>query len=78
MFLELKAELKSWCTNALSWMAFMKEKERAVEPVGQHSLRFTEILATAGGFAEYGVQLVSSLCPHHGHSPSGFAKSSRP
>lgn len=56
----------------------MEEKERAVEPVGQYSLRFIEILATAGGFFEYAVQLVSSLCPHHGHSPSDFAKSSRP
>lgn len=49
----LVLELKS--TNSLSWMAFMEEKETGVEPVRQHSLRFTEILATAGGFSEYGV-----------------------
>lgn len=42
------------------------------------TLRFTELLATAGGFSEYDVQLVSSLRLHHGPSSSGFAISRRP
>lgn len=52
----LALELKSWCTDPLSWMAFVEEKERAVEPAGQHPLRFTEP-------QEDFLVMVSSWCP---------------
>lgn len=66
-------------THFLGWHSWRKRKELWSHPlVGQHSLGFTELLATAGGFSEYDVQLVSSLRPHHGPSSSGFALSRRP
>lgn len=50
-------ESKSWGTDPLSWMAFMEEKERAVEPAGQHPLRFPEPQQEAF------LGMASSWCP---------------
>lgn len=45
---------------------------------GTSRVASSEVHRATGGFSEYSVQLMSSLCPHHGPSSSGFAKSSRP
>lgn len=63
----LVLELKSWGTDPLSWLAFMEEKERAVEPAGQHLLMFREpqqeaLLSMATGWCP---AYVPTMAPAH-------------